>query len=208
MVTMVEDRPEAAGYAAARKAMIDSQLRTSGVSAEFVIARMGSVAREEFLPEQARGVAYMDRAVPLGNGRYLPAPLVQGLMLQQARPRIDDKVLLVDAGSGYMAELLRPLVGTLKVVDPAEAVAPADAGVAGDEEQFTLLVIDGAIEQLPDALVRRLAPDGRVVTGLLLNGVTRVAIGRKAGGEAALLPVAEIGMPVLSEFNAPKRWSF
>jgi protein-L-isoaspartate(D-aspartate) O-methyltransferase len=182
--------------------MIDSQLRTSGVNAEWVLRRMDAVAREDFVPEAARGHAYIDRAIALGNGRYLAAPVVQGMMLQEARPGAADKALLVDGGSGYLAELLRPLVGSLEVIAPEEALAKSRNG------DFTLLVIDGAVEQLPEALVRRLAEGARVVTGRVENGVTRLAIGRKVSGEVALLPLAELGIPALPEFAAPKGWSF
>lgn len=206
-VTIVEDRPtagdEAAQYLAARKAMIDSQLRTSGINAEWVLRRMGAVERERFVPEAARGFAYIDRAITLDNGRYLAAPLVQGMMLQEAQPRPDDKALLVDGGSGYLAELLRPLVGSLEVVAPEQAVVRSRKG--GD---FTLLMIDGAIEELPETLVRRLADDARVVTGIVRNGISRLAVGRKAAGQVALLPLAELGIPALPEFAAPKGWSF
>jgi protein-L-isoaspartate(D-aspartate) O-methyltransferase len=202
-VTIVEDRPQAGAQAAARKAMIDSQLRTSGVNAQFVLARMGSVPREDFVPANARGIAYIDRAIALGNGRYLAAPVVHGLMLQEARPTAADKALLVDGGSGYLAVLVRPLVGSLEVVSPADAVASSRK--RGD---FTLLMIDGAVEELPAGLVQRLANHGRVVTGILRNGLTRLATGRKAAGEVGLLPLAEIGIPVLPEFAAKKGWSF
>ena len=202
-MTIVEDRPQAGAQAAARKAMIDSQLRTSGVNAEYVLARMGAVSREDFVSENARGIAYIDRAIPLGNGRFLAAPVVQGLMLQEARPTRADKALLVDGGSGYLAELLRPLVRSLEVLSPAEAVAASRK--RGD---FTLLMIDGAIEQLPEGLVQRLAEGASVVTGLVRNGLTRLATGRKAAGEVGLLPLAEIGIPVLPEFAAKKEWSF
>jgi protein-L-isoaspartate(D-aspartate) O-methyltransferase len=202
-VTIVEDRPLAGGHSAARKAMIDSQLRTSGVNAPFVIARMGEVAREDFVPACARGIAYIDRALDLGNGRWLAAPLVHGLMLQEARPTRADKTLLVDGGSGYLAELVRPLVGSLEVLSPADAAVSARK--KGD---FTLLLIDGAIERMPDGLAQRLAEGGRVVCGVRQNGLTRLATGRKAAGEVALLPLAEIGIPVLPEFAAKKEWSF
>ncbi len=104
-MTIVKDRPAQAGsvagtFAAARKAMVDSQLRVSGVNADFVRERMGAVAREDFVPKSAQAIAYMDRAVPLGNGRFLAAPLVQGKMLEEAVPTARDKVLLVDGGSG------------------------------------------------------------------------------------------------------------
>ena len=182
--------------------MIDSQLRTSGVNAEFVLRRMDAVARERFVPAAAQGFAYIDRAIALGDGRYLAAPVVQGMMLQEARPTLADKALLVDGGSGYLAELLRPLVGSLDVLSPADAAAKSRRG------DYTLLVIDGAAEQLPEALVRRLADQGRVVTGVVQDGVTRLAIGRKTAGEIALLPLAEMGIPALPEFAKPKGWSF
>jgi protein-L-isoaspartate(D-aspartate) O-methyltransferase len=202
-VTIVEERPQAGGEAAARKAMIDSQLRTSGINAPFVLARMAAVPREDFVPASARGIAYIDRAIALGNGRYLAAPVVQGMMLQEAHPTAGDKALLVDGGSGYLAELLRPLAGSLKVLSPTEAT-----GAARKPGDFTLLMIDGAIEQLPHDLIQRLADGARVVTGMLRDGLTRLATGRKAAGEVALVPLAELGVPVLPEFAAPKGWSF
>ena len=204
-MTIVEDRP-AAGHEAARRAMIDSQLRTSGINAEWVLRRMDALAREDFVPESARGFAYIDRAIALGSGRYLAAPVVQGMMLQESKPSAADKALLVDGSSGYLAELLRPLVGSLEVIAPEDAAARSrPKSSSGD---FTLLVIDGAVEQLSEALVRRLADGARVVTGLLQNGVTRLAIGRKTAGEVTLLPLAELGIPALPEFAAPKGWSF
>ena len=202
-MTIVEDRPAAGGQAAARKAMLDSQLRTSGINAGYVLERMGEVAREDFVPASARGVAYVDRAIALGSGRYLAAPLVQGMMLQEARPARADKALLVDGGSCYVAELLRPLVGSLEVVSPADAVA-----ATRKRGEFTLLMVDGAVEQLPDSLVQRLVEGGRVVCGAIENGLTRLATGRKAAGEVALLPLAEIGIPALPEFARKKEWSF
>lgn len=182
--------------------MIDSQLRTSGVNADFVLQRMSAVPREQFVPAAAGSHAYIDRAVPLGEGRFLAAPVVHGMMLQEAQPTATDKALLVDGGSGYLAELLRPLVASLDVVSAADAAAAAPGG------DYTLLLVDGAAEQLPAALVARLADQGRVITGLLDQGITRLASGRKVAGQVALAPLADIGMPVLPELLAPKGWSF
>lgn len=203
-VTEQGDRPEAAdggASRAARRAMIDSQLRTSGVNEPWVLAAMASLPREDFVPEAMRDAAYIDRAVPLGDGRFLAAPLVHGRMLAEALPTHADRALLVGDGNGYLAALLRPLVGTL------DAVAPGDAPAKG-QGAYSLIVIDGAIEQLPEVLAACLAEDGRLVTGLVARGVTRLAVGRKSAGELALLPLAEIGIPVLPELAAPKRWSF
>ncbi len=183
--------------------MIDSQLRTSGVTASAVVARMGAVAREDFVPEASKAVAYMDRAIPLGDGKFLASPLAQGMLLQEAAPKADDDAILVDGGSGYMAELLRPLVASLKVLTPQEAVDAKRGSKKAD-----LIVIDGAVEHIPEALAKLLADDGRLVTGLADNGITRIAVGRKAGKEVALMPAFDIGIPRLPAFDRPKAWSF
>lgn len=198
-MTLTEERPGAT--IAARRAMIDSQLRVSGVNDARVIAAMAAVAREDFVPAAARAHAYIDRAIPLGNGRALAAPLVHGLMLVEARTTPVDRALVVSGGSGYLAAVLRPLVASLDEIDAADAAGRRK----GD---YTLMLIDGAIEALPAALAARLGEGGRIVTGLVERGVTRLAIGRKVAGEVALLPLSEIGIPVLAEFAAPKRWSF
>jgi protein-L-isoaspartate(D-aspartate) O-methyltransferase len=200
-VTIVQERP-ATGFAAARRAMIDSQLRTSGINAEWVLQRMADVAREAFVPERARGHAYMDRAIALGEGRSLPAPVFHGMLLQEAQPTPSDRALVVDGGSGYLAELVRPLVGALETVSAADAVSARKGG------DFTLLLIDGAAEHLPAALTRRLAEGARVVTGWRRKGVTCLAVGRKAGDGVALLPLTEMGIPMLPEFDEKKGWSF
>jgi protein-L-isoaspartate(D-aspartate) O-methyltransferase len=186
---------------AARRAMIDSQLRTSGVNEPWILDAMGTLAREDFVPANMREAAYIDRAIPLGDGRMLAAPIVQGRLLAEARPTQSDKALLIGDSDGYLAALLRPLVGSLDTVAPADAAAPADGG-------YTLIIVDGAIEVLPDALADRLIEGGRIATGQVLRGVTRVAVGRKSGSSVSLLPLAEIGIPVLPEFATPKRWSF
>ena len=200
-MTMTAQRP-ASGYGAARRAMIDSQLRTSGVNEPWVLSAFARVAREDFVPQAARDAAYIDRAIALGDGKMLAAPLVHGLMLSAAAPVGEDRALLVGDGEGYLAALLRPLVGTL------DAVTPDQAKALRKPATYTLIIIDGAIEQLPDALAASLAEGGRLVTGLVERGVTRLALGRKTGDLVALAPLAEIGIPPLSALAAPSRWSF
>lgn len=197
-MTMTIDR-----FQAARRAMIDSQLRTSGVNEDFVLDRMGTVPREDFVPENARGTAYMDRAIRLPDGGFLPAPLFHGLMLSEARPVAGDKVIVVDGGSGYLAELVRPLVASVETVSAAEA-----AQGKAKTKDADLLLIDGAIEQLPAKLAGKLVEGGRIVTGLFERGVTRLATGRASGGNVALLPLIETGVPRLSAFDRDAGWSF
>lgn len=189
-------------FATARRAMIDSQLRTSGVNEPWVLARMNAVPREDFVPAEARPVAYIDRAVPLGGSAMLAAPLFHARLLAEAKPVQSDRVLVVDGGSGYLPALIEGLAGSVTVVTPDDAMK---GGKKGD---YTLLLIDGAVEQLPEGIAKRLSEDARVVTGLIDNGVSRLAIGRKSGGTIALLPLAELGIPRLAAFDKPKAWSF
>ena len=187
-------------FAQARRAMVDSQLRTSGVNADYVLRRMGDVAREDYVPAAVREIAYIDRAIALESGGFLPAPVVQGMMLQEAEPRADDHAIVVDS-SGYLAELLRPLVGTLTMLSPDEAAASG-------QENASLLLIDGAAEELPASLIARLADGARIVTGTIGGGITRIAVGRKTSSGASLMPVLDVGIPRIAAFDKPKGWSF
>ena len=194
---------DAAETTIARRAMIDSQLRVSGVNHERVLAAMAKVAREDHVPAAARGHAYIDRAIPLGNGQALPAPLVHGLMLSEALPVLGERVLVISGGSTYLAALVEAMGALVDSIDAADAGAARRGRLSYD-----LLLIDGAIEHLPSGLASAVAEGGRVVTGLVLRGVTRLASGRKLGGAVQLLPLAEVGMPVLGQFARSISWSF
>lgn len=198
--TQPQTAPSTAG---ARRAMIDSQLRTSGINEEYVLARMLAVPREDFLPHDKAPFAYIDRTVALENGA-LAAPLFYGKLLIEAAPTRADRVLVVDGGTAYLAALLRPLVAEVVTLSAADAAAgtPAPGG------PFSLIVIDGAIEHLPDALIGQLTDNGRIVTGLLLRQVTRLASGRKVANHVNLQPVEDLGIPALPAFAVPKRWTF
>lgn len=187
----------------ARRAMLDSQLRTSGVNEPFVLARMGVVPREDFVPEELRAAAYADRALALPGGGALPAPLFHGLLLAEARPVAEDRAIVVDGGSGYLPALLEPIVAAMEVVSADDAAAGRIAS-----HDASLLVIDGAIEHLPEALSKRLPEGARIVTGLVERGVTRLAAGRKVGDIPGLVALAETGAPRLPAFDRKTGWSF
>lgn len=193
-MTIVQERASTA-----RRAMIDSQLRVSGVNDPDVLAAIDSVAREDFVPAAVKDHAYIDRALSLGDGHALAAPLVHGLILSEARLQPGDTVLVVSA-SGYLAALVARFGCAVSTLAPDAAVP------AGDP--VSAILIDGAIEHLPEALGARLAEGGRIVTGLVEHGVTRLAVGTKLAGAVSLAVLADVGMPVLAEFAAPKRWSF
>jgi protein-L-isoaspartate(D-aspartate) O-methyltransferase len=196
-MTLVQER---VGFAAARRAMVDSQLRVSGVNDPAILAAFAATPREDYVPAAARSIAYIDRAVPLGDGTVLAPPLSHGQMLIAAAPLADDHVLVIGRPGAYLGALVAQLSAKVTVAAP-DADWSADA-------PYSLVLIDGAIEVAPQGLSAVLADQGRVVSGLIERGVARLAIGRRAGGELVFTRLAEADFAGLREFAAKKSWSF
>ena len=188
---------------AARRAMIDSQLRTSGVNEEYVLARLMAVPREDFLPEDKKSLAYIDRSILLGADETLASPLFYGKLLQEATPHRDDRVLIVEGGTAYLKELVSPLVAEVQTVSAGDAAIGKLPG-----STFSLILVDGAIEQLPENVSAALDEGGRIISGLFLRNVSRLASGRKVAGSVSLQPIEDLGIPVLKAFDRPKAWTF
>lgn len=190
-------------FSQARKAMIDSQLRTCGVNEPFVLTAMSSIARENFVPEKAKSVAYTDRTIPLGKGQSLAPPLFHGKLLAEANPGLDDSCLVIENGSSYLSELLR-MIGPRVDAKSIQDILDNKLG----RKSYSLILIDGAVEEIPAVLLKRLLNGGKIVTGLVERGVTRLASGRKISGSVFLQPIADLGIPVLQDLSKPKEWSF
>jgi len=199
---MIATAQKAPDYAAARRHMIESQLRTSGINDRFVLDRMKAVPREDYVPEGARAAAYVDRQIPLGAGAYLASPLAHGQILTHARPTGDDRTLVIGPATGYLAALLSPLVAELRETTPDQVLA------GNVDAVFGLVVVDGAVEQVPESLIATLAPEGRLVTGMIRKGVTRLEIGRRSGTQIALISLTETQLPRLPAFDKPQGWTF
>ncbi|WP_177200115.1 protein-L-isoaspartate O-methyltransferase family protein [Sphingomonas rubra] len=213
------------GADAMRAAMVSSQLRTTGVDDVRVVGAMATVAREDFVPPASRGVAYRDTAVPLGRGRYLNPPLATGRLVTEAQVLQRDRVLLIGAATGYTAAVLAMLGASVVAVeedagllaiarealDGVEGIelveAPLTAGHP-DGAPYDVLLVDGAVEALPDALLAQLRPGGRVATGLADRGVTRLASGRRTEGGSGLFAFADAECVVLPGFARPTGFRF
>lgn len=207
-------------FATARAAMVESQLRPLGVSDPAVIEAMGSVPREKFLPAETRPLAYVDRAVLMGDRRFLPAPAVLGSLLTQMMPVRGERALVVGAGTGYSAAILQAMgLFVTALESSAELAAKARENgvqlVEGPLEQgwkngapYDQILIDGAVEYIPDAIVEQLANGGRLGTALVDRGITRLIVGRKAGGAFGYLSLSDAGVPPLPGFARPKAFTF
>jgi len=163
-----------------RRSMVDSQLRTSGVTDLWVLSAMGNIPREDFVPLTHRSTAYMDRSIGLDDGSVLNPGVSTALLLQAADVRADDHVLLVGKEDGYVAAILRTRVKALVSVTPDNFAAAQSAA------PYSLIVIDGAAEELPAALVNLAADGARLVTGIIEGAVTRLAKGYVHKGNIAL----------------------
>lgn len=212
-------------YTSMRNAMVDSQLRTSDVNDPRVIAAMLAVPRERFVPAGRRDVAYIDRPVKLADGRSLNPPVATGRLLVAADVQPTDNVLLVGAATGYAAALLAQLGGKVTALEEDAALAaqardalagvanvsvvegPLNAGAA-QAAPYDVILVDGAVELLPAALVDQLAEGGRLAVALAENGVTRLSIGRKDGGAFGMDSFADCETVPLPGFAKPKSFTF
>jgi protein-L-isoaspartate(D-aspartate) O-methyltransferase len=171
---------ESVSFEEMRRSMVDSQLRTSGVTDAWVLTAMGNIPREDFVPITHRSTAYMDRSSALDDGSVLNPAVSTALLLQAADVRADDHVLLVGKEDGYVAAILRTRVNAL-VCASADNVSSAQSAAP-----FALIIIDGAAEELPSALVNLAADGARLVTGIIEGAVTRLAKGYVHKGKIAL----------------------
>lgn len=211
-------------YQAMRRAMVESQLRTVGVSDPRVIAAMDSVPREDFAPSGRRATAYADACIPLGNGRALNPPMTLGLLLTEAKLAGDERVLLIGAATGYAAAVAARLSASVVALEEDAALAatartaltgsgvtlvegPLATGHAAGAP-YDLVLIDGAVEQLPATIVEQVADGGRIATGLIEQGVTRLAVGRVVGGAVGFVTFADAAIAPLPGFSAPRGFSF
>jgi protein-L-isoaspartate(D-aspartate) O-methyltransferase len=207
-----------------RSAMIDCQLRPTNVSDAGVIAAMRAIPREDFVPAALAGVAYMDRPVALNATRVLNAPLVTGTMLVQANVQAGERVLLIGAGTGYVAALLAQLgAQVVALEEDADLIAAAPESVktgaiqwvagslaqgAADHAPYALILIDGAIEELPAAIIAQLADGGRLIAARKEGSVDRLVSGVKSGGTISLRRFADMDVAPLAGFEAPKTFQF
>ena len=216
-------------FALARRNMVDGQLRPNRVNNALLLAVVGELPRERFLPDGMKSVAYSDEDVPLGNGRYLMEPMVLARLIQTLQAGPEDKALVVAAGPGYGAALLARLVKSVVAVE-------GDAGLASSADQtikalglgnvtlvtgqaeagaalsgpYDVILIEGSVRQIPPAILEQLAEGGRLVTVLAggpgAMGVAQLVV--KEGGVTSGRPLFDAGTPVLPGFAPPARFTF
>lgn len=204
----------------ARRAMVDSQLRPEAVTDRGVLAAMGSVERERFVPDRHKSLAYFDRPLPVGAGRTMMPPAALGRLLSELAPVAGERALVVGSGSGYSAALLAEIGLDVTALESDQALADAaiQAGVATNVGElaggwaagapYDLILVDGAVEQIPAALTNQLSPRGRLGGALTDRGVTRLVVGRMSGGALGLVTISDADVAVLPGFARPRAFTF
>jgi len=199
-------------FAAQRQTMVDSQLKTVGVTDAGVLAAFAEIPREAFLPPALAALAQADAAHEVAPGRYLLAPLALALLLQHAGVRAGERVLVVGSASGYSAAVLAQLGATVTALESdAALIAMAEAAgvpsVSGPLTEgwaaaapYDLILFEGAIAAVTPAIAAQLlrqAGVGRGYAGPLT-----------ATGQPAGLPFIEMAAPDLPGFAQPREFAF
>lgn len=216
--------PDGDSMTQARRNMVDSQLRPSDVFDPRVFQSMGRVPRENFVPADRKALAYVDRAIPLGDGRHVNAPLSTGLLLDRAGIEASDNALVIGCGTGYVAAVLSGLCAsvvaledghlaeqaatTLQAYSNVDVVAGPLSGGWSAKAPYSLIIIDGAVEELPSTIVDQLAEGGRLLTGVIENGVVRLSRGFKNGNAFGLVDFIDSDIAPLPGFQKAREFQF
>ena len=213
-------------FAARRRHMVDSQLRTCDVTDQGLLAAFADIPRENFVQPAVASLAYLDRDVPaLGGGdRLLLAPMTLAKLVQAANVRAGEKALDVAGGSGYSAAILARLGAHVVALDAPAAGAGArgliggEAGieiVAGElaegapaKAPFDAIVINGAFEILPEKLLQQLAEGGRLVGVDASFAASKAVLIEKIGGATSRRVLFDAGAPRLDAFKRPAEFAF
>jgi protein-L-isoaspartate(D-aspartate) O-methyltransferase len=206
-------------FAAARRHMVDGQVRTADVTDLRIISAMQEVSRERFVPPDAVGLAYLDLALPVGGGRHLVKPMVLAKLIQAAELEPTDRVLVVGCATGYTAAVLALIAGEVVALEEDQKLAQAAQTALASQPNVTVakgplaggwaqgapydaILVDGAVEVLPDEFRRQLKDGGKLVCVLGASPNASAMLYRRSGNELggrAIFDAAAAPLPGFSK---------
>lgn len=207
--------------------MVESQVRTADVTDRRIVRAMLALPREKFVPATHAPIAYMDKDIQVGPGRYLMNARVLAKLVQLAGLEAGDRVLEIAAGTGYatalLASLAKEVVGVepdgmlaararaalseLKIGNARIIEAPLQEGAPKDGP-FNVIFIGGRIGELPAHLGDQLAPEGRLVTVLSSAGTGKACVYKKLASGLASRIAFDAALPQLPGFERAKSFVF
>ncbi len=213
--------------AAARRMMVDGQVRTADVTSPDLIAAMLEVPREKFVPPAVAELAYLDGEIKITARRALLRPMILAKLIQAARVTGEQHVLDVACGLGYSSAVLARLAGSVVALeDDAELAGQAKAALAANGAAqvmvvtgplnagwpgagpYDLILVNGAVEAAPEALGKQLKSDGRLACVLRRSAAAKAMIYRRIEGQLVGRPIFDAPAPLLPEFAAPQTFVF
>jgi len=213
-------------YSLRRKMMVDTQVRPSDVTKFPIIDAMLSVPRELFVPDAAREAAYAGEHVPLGADRVVMDPRILAKMLDALEFDGDELVLDIGGGLGYSsalmsrmaqavvlleedAELAEEAQTQLSEIGADNVIVQTAALAAGDTEHgpYDVIIIQGGIEELPEAIAGQLKEEGRIACLFMEGAFGSVKIGRKIDGVISWRFAFNGGAPILPGFQRQEEFS-
>ncbi|MGB1160744.1 MAG: protein-L-isoaspartate O-methyltransferase family protein [Alphaproteobacteria bacterium] len=217
------------GFDARRINMVDSQIRANNVTSEAVIEAIETIARELFVPDELRGIAYVDDDIALEGGRCVMEPRVLARMIQTLQADTNSHALIVGAGTGYAAAVLSRVAQTVvaeeSIAGQAEMASEAleSMGItnvvieqgalmqaAAEHGPFDVILFGGSIAQVPANLADFLEEGGRAMAVVSDSGegYGAATLFTKFGGHLGEVSVFDAAIPALPEFDAPKNFNF
>lgn len=215
-------------FARARRTMVDCQIRPNDVPDSRVIDAFLDTPRENFVPAERHILAYLDRDIPLGDGlqpRALTSPMVLAKLIHAAGVRPGDRTLVVGAATGYAAAVLSHLCAGVVALEVDEGLltaartalstyenvslvaGPLEAGVA-KSAPYEVILVDGSVEAVPEALFAQLAEGGRLVAVVSAGRPGRATVHVKSGGDVAGRIAFDATAPALPGFARPPVFAF
>ncbi|WP_321340938.1 protein-L-isoaspartate O-methyltransferase [Breoghania sp.] len=216
-----------------RRRMVDNQLRTRDITDYRILDAMGSVPRELFVPKMRRPFAYADGDIEITGaeagepGRYLLSAQTFGKLVQLADLDATDIVLVVGCASAYATAVLARIANSVVGVEGDEALAHAAsetlveqgidnaAIVAGDpaaglasEGPFDVILIEGAVDQIPETLISQLKDGGRLVAIKGRGGSAEAIRVLSSEGKTSSRPAFNANAPTLPGFEMKKDFVF
>lgn len=211
-------------FAAARRHMVDGQVRTANVTDLRIIAAMQEVPRERFVPRE--DLAYLDFDVPVGAGsRRLLKPMVLAKLVQTADLDQTDRVLDVACATGYGAAVLARVAGQVVALEEDPALAEMARSVLSGDPNVTVtegsigagwaqdapydaILLEGATEIVPEALFRQLKDGGRLVCVLGAGPGAKGMVYYRSGDDVGGRAVFDATAAVLPGFVKPAEFAF
>lgn len=210
--------------------MVDGQLTPNKIVNHDVIERFSKVPREYFVDVSYKNMAYRDNPVKISNNRFMFPPLVTAHMVQALNPQPSDNVLVVVSGTGYSASILCHLAGAVYGVEDDLSLleigrrALLDASCKSvllndgspdkglpEKAPYCKILIDVAVESIPDALFEQLKPGGTLVAVVKENDTvsTLKKFTKDEKGRVIEKSIREVvTIPVHKKFSTQKGFSF